>query len=320
MNISNWDQDPIAAFTHFLSSAAFAQTAKRAAPPVSAASAEVYQFMFGRVAKWMRMHGRTFSSLRPGDLVDFLSSRDARGRPLQSKIIYRYLRLLERCYEHLEQTPNPASTAIVILGANRPARDHEMVALSPVESGQIIAAIPEPTSWKRQRDRTMQLVMLCAGLRVAEAIGLHVREVATVPEADGTLRIRLTPTGKQPTSRAHETFLQQAAVEEVLAWIATRQKLGFPGDLVFPADDTGKALHKSTVYRQSRSALKDAEVAMSHVGGRTLRNGFAVAELRAGIPEETLRKRLGLARGLALESYLGAARRQRDSKPGDDAP
>ena len=319
MNISNWDQDPIAAFTQFLSSAAFAQTAKRAAPPVSAASAEVYQFMFGRVARWMRTHGRRFSSLRPGDLVEFLSSRDARGRPLQSKIIYRYLRLLERCYDYLEQTPNPASTAIVILGANRPARDREMVALSPVESGQIIAAIPEATSWKRQRDRTMQLVMLCAGLRVAEAIGLLVKEVATVPEADGTLRIRLTPTGKQPTSRAHETFLQQAAVEEVLAWIATRRKLAFPGDLVFPADDTGKALHKSTVYRQSRSALKDAEVAMSHVGGRTLRNGFAVAELRAGTPEETLRKRLGLARGLALESYLGAARRQRNSKAKDDA-
>jgi len=314
MTISTWDLDPIAAFTQFLTSPAFAQTAKRAAPPVSPASAEIYQFMFGRVAKWMQAHGRKFSSLQPGDLVDFLSSRDARGRPLQSKIIYRYLRLLERCYEHLEQTPNPASTAIVILGANRPARDREMVALSPVQGDQIIAAKSEGTSWKRQRDRAMQLVMLCAGLRVAEAIGLLVREIATVPEADGTLRIRLTPTAKQPTSRAHETFLQQAAVEEVLAWLATRQRLDFPGDLVFPADEAGNVLHKSTVYRQSRSALKDAEVAMSHVGGRTLRNGFAVAELRAGTPEEALRKRLGLARGLALESYLGAARRQREGK------
>jgi len=314
MTISTWDQDPIAAFTQFLSSAAFAQTAKRAAPPVSAASAEIYQFMFGRVAKWMREHGRKFSSLQPNDLVEFLSSRDARGRPLQSKIIYRYLRLLERCYEYLEQTPNPASTAIVILGANRPARDREMVALSPVQGDQIIAAKPEQGSWKRQRDRTMQLVMLCAGLRVAEAIGLLVKEVATVPEADGTLRIRLTPTGKQPTSRAHDTFLQQAAVEEVLAWIAMRERLGFPGDLVFPADDAGNVLHKSTVYRQSRTAMKEAEVSMSHVGGRTLRNGFAVAELRAGTPEEAVRKRLGLARGLALESYLGAARRQRENK------
>jgi integrase/recombinase XerD len=314
MTISTWDKDPIAAFEQFLLSPAFAQTAKRAAPPVSTASAEIYQFMFGRVAKWMLARGRKFSSLQPSDLVEFLSSRDARGRPLQSKIIYRYLRLLERCYEHLEQTPNPASTAIVILGANRPARDREMVALSPGQGGQIIAAKPELTSWKRQRDRAMQLVMLCAGLRVAEAIGLLVREIATVPEADGTLRIRLTPSGKQPTSRAHETFLQQPAVEEVLAWLTARQRLEFPGDLVFPADDAGTPLHKSTVYRQSRSALKEAEVAMSHVGGRTLRNGFAVAELRAGTPEETMRKRLGLARGLALESYLGAARRQSEGK------
>lgn len=314
MTISTWDHDPIAAFQQFLLSPAFAQTAKRAAPPVSTASAEIYQFMFGRVAKWMLARGRRFSALQPSDLVEFLSSRDARGRPLQSKIIYRYLRLLERCYEHLELTPNPASTAIVILGANRPARDREMVALSPMQGDQIIAAKPELTSWKRERDRAMQLVMLCAGLRVAEAIGLLTREIATVPEADGTLRIRLTPTGKQPTSRAHETFLQEAAVEEVLAWLATRQRLEFPGDLVFPADIDGNPLHKSTVYRQSRSALKEAEVAMSHVGGRTLRNGFAVAELRAGTPEETMRKRLGLAKGLALESYLGAARRQREGK------
>lgn len=314
MTISTWDQDPATAFTQFLSSAAFAQTAKRAAPPVSTASAQIYQFMFGRVVKWMRAHGLKFSSLQPGDLVEFLSSRDARGRPLQSKIIYRYLRLLERCYEHLERSPNPASDAIVILGANRPARDREMVALSPVQGDQIIAAKPAGTSWKRQRDRTMQLVMLCAGLRVAEAIGLLMKEIATVPEVDGTLRIRLTPTGKQPTSRAHETFLQQAAVEEVLAWLETRQRLKFPGDLVFPADEAGNRLHKSTVYRQSRSTLKEAEVAMSHVGGRTMRNGFAVAEIRAGTPEEALRKRLGLATGFALESYVGAARRQGDSK------
>jgi integrase/recombinase XerD len=314
MTISTWDQDPVAAFTQFLSSPAFAQTAKRAAPPVSPESAKIYLFMFGRVAKWIKTHGRKFSSLQPSDLVEFLSSRDARGRPLQSKIIYRYLRLLERCYEHLERTPNPASAAITILGANRPARDREMVALSPVQGDQIIAAKAASTSWKRQRDRTMQLIMLCAGLRVAEAIGLLVREIATVPEADGTLRIRLTPTGKQPTSRAHETYLQQAAVEEVLAWLGTRQRLGFPGELVFPADEAGNAVHKSTVYRQSRSALKEADVAMSHVGGRTMRNGFAVAELRAGTPEEALRKRLGLATGLALESYVGAARRQDERK------
>lgn len=314
MTISAWDQDPIAAFTQFLSSAAFAQTAKRAAPPLSTASAQIYQFMFGRVVTWMKVRGRSFSTLQPGDLLEFLHSRDARGRPLQSKIIYRYLRLLERCYAFLERSPNPASTAITILGANRPARDHEMVALSPVQGEQIIAAKAAAPSWKRQRDRTMQLVMLCAGLRVAETIGLLMREIATVPEADGSLRIRLTPTAKQPTSRARDTFLQQAAVEEVLAWLETRQRLKFPGELLFPADETGNALHKSTVYRQARTTLKDAEVSMSHVGGRTMRNGFAVAQLRAGTPEEAVRKRLGLVTGLALASYVGAARRQTDDK------
>lgn len=314
MNTSDWDRNPIAAFDAFLHSAAFASTAKRAAPPLSDASAEIYTFMFGRFTKWMAGRGRKFSKLQPGELLEFLNSRDARGRPLHSKIAYRYLRLLERCYEYLGLQPNPASAAIGMLAANRPARDREMVALSPAQASQVVASKPEPSSWKRQRDRAMQLVMLCAGLRVAEAIGLLTSEVAAGPEDDGTLRIRLTPTGKQPTSHPHETFLQPEAVDEVLDWLDTRRRLEIPGRLAFPADDEGGPLHKSTVYRQARTALQEAGVAMPHVGGRTLRNGFAVVELNAGTPEETMRKRLGLARAPALDSYLSAARRQREGK------
>ncbi len=314
MNIHSWDRSPITEFDAFLHSAAFSQTARRAAPPLSAASAEVYSFMFGRFVKWMLVHGHTFSKLQAGDLIGFLATRDERNRPLHSKIAYRYLRLLERCYEHLAVVPNPASAAIGMMAADRPARDREMVALSPAQAGQIVASKPEPTSWKRQRDRAMQLVMLCAGLRVAEAIGLLTSEVAAGPEEDGTLRIRLTPAEKQPTSQPHETFLQAEAVEEVLGWLETRRRLGIPGRLAFPADDEGRPLHKSTVYRQARSALKDAGVAIPHVGGRTLRNGFAVVELNAGMPEEAMRKRLGLAGAPALDSYLSAARRQREGK------
>jgi site-specific recombinase XerD len=314
MNIPAWDRNPVTAFEEFLHSAAFAHTAKRAAPPLSTASAEGYAFMFGRYAKGLRAHGHDLSTLRPGDLLDFLGTRDERGRPLHSKIAYRYVRLLERCYEYLGVMPNPASGAIAMMAANRPARDREMVALSPAQAGQVVAARPEITSWKRQRDRAMQLVMLCAGLRVAEAIGLLTSEVAAEPEKDGTLRIALTPTGKQPTSHPHETFLQTHAVEEVLAWLEARRRLGIPGRLAFPADLEGGPLHKSTVYRQARSALKEAGVAIQHVGGRTLRNGFAVAELEAGTPEEAMRKRLGLARAPALDSYLSAARRQREGK------
>ena len=311
MDTTDWDRIPLIAFEHFLHSPAFAQTAKRAAPPLSDASAEVYGFMFGRFVKWLYQRGLVISRLQPADLREFLATRDARGRRLQSKIAYRYLRLLERCYEHLGVEPNPASGAIAMLAADRPARDREMVALTPVQAGQVVAHKPELTSWKRQRDRAMQLVMLCAGLRVAEAIGLQTSEVAAGPEEDGTLRIRLTPTGKQPTSRAHETFLQVQAVEEVLDWLETRRRLGIPGRLAFPADEEGRPLHKSTVYRQARTALGEAGVALAHAGGRTLRNGFAVVELTAGTPEEAMRKRLGLVRPLALESYLSAARKQK---------
>jgi integrase/recombinase XerD len=314
MSISDWDRAPVAAFEHFLRSAAFSQTAKRAAAPLSDASAQVYSFMFGRFAKWLLGRGLKVSMVQPAHLLEFLDSRDEHNRPLRSKIAYRYLRLLERCYEHLALPANPASLAISMMAATRPARDREMVALTPTQASTVVARKPELTSWKRQRDRAMQLVMLCAGLRVAEAIGLLTSEVAAGPEEDGTLRITITPVGKQPTSRSHETFLQAGAVEEVLEWLDRRRRLGIPGRLAFPADDEGRPLHKSTVYRQARSALRDSGVALAHAGGRSLRNGFAVAELDAGTPEEAMRKRLGLVRPMALESYLSAARRQKARK------
>lgn len=309
-----WDRNPVTAFDQFLRSPAFAQTARRAAPPLSDASAAVYGFMFGRFAQWLAGQGLKMTRLGPHDLMTFLSSRTAHKRPLQSKIAYRYLRLLERCYEHLALAPNPASGAIALLAAARPARDQQMVALSPDQAAQVVASPPEPGTWKRQRDRAMQLVMLCAGLRVAEAIGLLASEVAAGPEEDGTLRIRLTPTGKQPTSRAHDTYLQAEAVQEVLEWLNTRRRLEIPGRLAFPADAAGGPLHKSTVYRQARSALASSGLALPHVGGRTLRNGFAVVELSAGTPEEAMRRRLGLARAPSLDAYLSVARRQKQDE------
>ncbi len=305
-----WDRNPVPAFDQFLRSPAFAQTAHRVAPPLSDASAAVYGFMFGRFAQWVLGSGRKMSRLQPDDLMTFLSSRTAHKRPLQSKIAYRYLRLLERCYEHLTVEPNPASGAIGLLAMARPARDRDMVALSPAQAAQVVGNVLEGVSWKRQRDRAMQLVMLCAGLRVAEAIGLLTSEIAAGPEEDGTLRIRLTPTAKQPTSRARDTCLQAEAVEEVLEWLTTRRRLEIPGRLAFPADMAGGPLHKSTVYRQARSALGEAGVALPHVGGRTLRNGFAVVALSGGVPEESMRKRLGLARTTSLDAYLSALRKQ----------
>ncbi len=69
MNTSDWDRAPVPTFEHFLRSAAFSQTAKRAAPPLSDASAQVYTFMFGRFAKWLHTRGLKVSRVQPAHLL-----------------------------------------------------------------------------------------------------------------------------------------------------------------------------------------------------------------------------------------------------------
>lgn len=66
------------------------------------------------------------------------------------------------------------------------------------------------------------------------------------------------------------------------------------GTLLFPGTD-GEKLDKSSVYTQVKKTFTRAEIAISRVGGRTLRNTFAIKEIQAGEQLGTLQKKLGLA-------------------------
>lgn len=331
--LADWDKRPVEAFAAFVVTPEFVLTSSRQRDvplPVSKESAAIYRFMFGKFSTWMLERGLRMSTVNAVDLRRFIElSKDGR-RDLNSKIAYRYLRLLERCFDYLDRAPNPARQAIIATDRAHLAEDAPMTALSADDLQRFLAALPAGRTedleghagWKRRRDRAMQVVMALAGLRVAEAIGLLLDEVGRQPDIDGAITLDITPEAKHRTSYEHTTTLPQAGVAELTAWLKERAELEIPGDLVFPANLEGEPLHKATVYRQTRATFERAGIAVSRAGGRTLRNSFAVQQLEQGMSRSELTTALGLALERSTEAYKYARLHEApgDASPGDASP
>jgi site-specific recombinase XerD len=327
-SLAEWDARPFDAFAAFVVTPEFVLTSSRQRDPVplpiSAESATIYKFMFGKFATWMLEHGVRMSTVNAADLRRFIELSHDGQRDLNSKIAYRYLRLLERCFDYLGRTPNPARQAIAATDRAHLAEDAPMLALGPDDLQRFLAALPGGRTddtdghagWKRRRDRAMQVVMALAGLRVAEAIGLLLDEVGRQPDIDGAIELNITPEAKHRTSYEHTAKLPRAGVAELTAWLKERQAMEIPGDLVFPANLEGEPLHKATVYRQTRATFERAGIAVARAGGRTLRNSFAVQQLEQGMSRGELTTALGLALERSTEAYRYARLHE---APGDDA-
>jgi len=315
-SLAAWDRNPNVAFAAFVATPAFVQTSSRqrddlVPTPISDESATIYKFMFGKFAAWMVDERLKMSTVNAADLRRFVEHGKDGKRDLNSKIAYRYLRLLERCYDWLERTPNPAREAIAATDRAHLAQDAPMAALNGDELDRFLAALPAgrapdqagSAGWKRRRDRAMQVIMALAGLKVAEAVGLLLEEVGRQADVEGAIELNITPEQKHRTSYEHTAKLPREGVAELEAWLRERAELKIPGDLVFPASLEGEPLHKATVYRQVRATFERAGVAVPRAGGRTLRNTFAARQWKEGATPDELTAALGLALERSAQAY-----------------
>ena len=291
----------------------------RKAQPLRPATMQVYTLMFGKFNRWMRDHGKTLFTVDEDDILQFLNTRQVEEvgatEQLKSTIRVKYVRMLERVFQHLEVSPNPAqSTAFQIYktkGAS--GKDLDMVVMDDAQQQAFMRALPvanvTPAGWKRRRDRAMQALMLGAGLTVAEAMHAKTRDIGAL-DSTGSLPVTIRPESADSTTREHRTLLRPFALAEVMQWVEERKKLDIPGQLLFPASlSSGKPLDKATVYRQVKKTFERAGLEMPRQGGRTLRNTFAVRELEKE-SVELVGELLGLERRRSTEYYLNAARRK----------
>jgi site-specific recombinase XerD len=317
-DLTSWDANPVQAFKEFVLTSAFAKTGRRLRADgtirsLSAESARIYIFMFANAADWIAEQRKTLSTVTQADLLRFIDRTENGKRVLNSKIGYRYLRLLERCYEHLGVEPNPAKLAILAIDRSHLAKDGAGRALSEDQLRRFFEALPaDPPrkrrvtpfdGWKRRRDRAMQVVIALAGLRVAEAIGLLVHEVGRQAGIDGAIALTITPEEKHDTSHEHTVTLPREGVDELLPWLEERQKMKIPGSFVFPANVAGAKMTKKTVYVQIRATFERAGMDLARSGGRTLRNTFAKRQLDKGASPDELKDVLGLALERSAADY-----------------
>lgn len=331
-SIALWDADPVAEFRRFIVSEAYLETSQRPGSdedghvPVSEESARVYIWMFNKFCRWMTAEHLRMSTLTENDLARFLKIGAGGQADIASSIRERYLRLIERCYVHLQVRPNPAQhTLFRDKDTGARGKDLAMTVLTDDEISRFLAALPRQSvkyprgglfnGWKRRRDRAMQLTMLFAGVTVSEVVGLQMSEIDRQPRLDGTLPIRITPMDKHETSVAHETYLKPTAVAEVLDWLTEREGMKVPGTLAYPASPDGEPLNKATVYRQVRKTFERAGINPDRRGGRTLRNTFAVSALQEGMDRHDLQEILGLAEDRSTEPYVKKAIKKNEAKP-----
>lgn len=325
-NPKKWDVNPNAAFNAFVTSEDYGKTSLRRPAGndkvklVSAKSAAIYRFMFHNFTEWLVQERKPFSAVAEQDLVRFISQKRSSGEQ-NSLITQRYLRLLERCYNHLQIRPNPATAAMYLANANGYiARDKTTATLEQAEISTFINALPSfeppgpnragraPKAWKRRRDHAMQAVMLFGGLRVAEVIGLRLSEIddpfdGKLEHERGALVLMIEPEGKHDTSHPHETILRSYGALALRTWLDERASINFRGDLVFPGDLEGKPVPRPTLYRQVKATFERAGLEVDRAGGRTLRNTFAVQELQYGGTRSEVANYLGLALERSVETY-----------------
>ena len=172
--------------------------------------------------------------------------------------------------------------------------------LTRAESEAVLAA-PDQTTWSGRRDRTLLLVALQTGLRVAELIGLRCQDV--VLETGAHVRC----TGKGRKTRCIP--LRKEVVVALRLWLQERN--GQPADAVF-TNARGQVLSRDGVqYILSRQVIKAREKCPSlktkRVSPHVLRHSTAMDLLQNGVDRSVIALWLGHESMDTTQIYLHAS-------------
>lgn len=330
---SNWLTEPMLAFGGFVTDIRFVELGKRQKrvtvdgkaqepQPLGHASVLGYMAMFSKFVRWMTAQNLRIDGVTKDHVLQFLDAtmepqKKGRAKDLNSEIRRRYVRLLERVYDHLKVSPNPARQAAHSLTSvpGGGGRDLPKEWLTTEQQEAFMLALPARASvlsddsakaWRRRRDRAMMALMIGAGLTVAEVIELYVENIGEVAQA-GSVPVTIWPVPGSEFSRKHVTMLRPFAFPEVARWMEERAEMKVIGQILFPATTTGGKVAAATLYRQVRATFAAAGIKLNREGGRTLRNTFAQRELEAGTSLDELGEYLGLHERRSVERYAERA-------------
>lgn len=250
-------------------------------------SALVYEAMFNKFLAHLTERGVQFADALPSHVDSFLTGAIGRNT---KETAWRYLRLLERVYDHLVERGIIRTNAVTewvqsrIAAGESPRVGREGAAPALVtlaDVGRIQdwlytqgKAEMDAGNWRAARDLTLGSLSLGTGMRCAELLVLSRKQVKHWPgsSADQRFEFEIPGWASVATARAHATQADVACVDLMERWWSQRWT-GFPaparigsetrkalpaGDLVFPATLAGTSLDPSTVFKNLKRLAKEA--------------------------------------------------------------
>lgn len=285
-SLEDWLQQPEQAFDHWLATQGF-----------RASTAIVYGTMWRKWLRWTGERGLTLRRWQAHHIGAFL---DEAG--LEKRHRYRYARLIERVFHHLQHiqaaSHNPASRAVkerLAEGDNDPT-----AFLAPAEIERLIAVLHVPdvcqaayparaTDWKASRDAALVAVFLGAGLKVGEARALTLDALG--PDCS---RIAV-PHGRQ--GQVRQAVVLSFGAEVLRQWVTLRAAAGTQGSWLFPANVSGRAMHAASIYRRIEHWLDRAGILSTRrerASPQTLRNSHGALLIEQDMPPQDIASQLGM--------------------------
>lgn len=318
---STWRTDPKAAARAWLNS--------RRSRAYREHSLDQYVSMVGAAATWWTKEGSgaTLLTATEADVLQFLQSR-GRGDPptLSATTSRRYLGLLNDVFQHLAtsgwRSDNPVPNLLRQPHLGAPDRAAPTYLQQDLADQYIAWVRQQPLqSWRDHRDRALRLIFLATGITVEEAKKLRPHDVylgANAPGIDVAAHHRV---------KARRVPIAAWAVEELAAWSAERaakaEHIGvtatagpfFPGHSTWgPKPKEAPALGSTEIYEIVRPGMEHVLGAdAARLGAQTLRNTFAVRQMKAGATDDSVMRWLGLETTFSLS----ALRRQIELHAGE---
>lgn len=270
-DLQSWQDDPQGAFVSWLAQQRILDR------PLRESSRITYAGMF---STWVRHLESSLMGMLDASTVEAASFfKEHAYEPISHR---RYLQLLDKVYRHLIQVGwgrhNPFMAEL--------KKQEELVRVLPpgLTDGDVAAlltVLEGLSGWKGARDRAMAALLLGAGLRSNELMGLDLSHLRP------SYRVLLQPTG---VHREHTTLVLHDGPWRgyLLAWLERRAEIGIPGSYFAPSTASGKQYAPSGLFRRIRSWFEAAEIKTEQQGAHILRNTFAREALSGGryTPEE----------------------------------
>lgn len=278
-SLSAWQTDPRRSFESWLAEY------RVAVRTIRISSVTTYKSMFETWLKFLEARNLHLLEARAADGTAFFVERckvfETREdlTPVSRR---RYLLLLDKVYSYLK-TLGWANTSPVL---DELRKEGELEVPLPPGLGQadqekLIVVLDALPGWKGARDRAMAALLVGAGLRTHEVVGLQTGQL------NSHFSIEVRP-GAGRVHLPHRTIVLPEGPWRgwLSAWEQLRAESQTPGDVLCPATQHGKPFSASGLFRRISHWFDLAGVCAEQSGANILRNTFARNALACGRYEE----------------------------------